>query len=154
MADITTVETVTAGDYEVRVARTSDGQAWEAVVVDDSTGDPSPPSGLPMAGMVMMGAGTDTGGDDTDDDPPLGPPVTAPHRWVAVGFAIEAHEWGAIDESPVGVAEGYGQVCVDGTPLGELEGVDLSLATDDEWTVDANDIVGDLSGSFDTGGDS
>lgn len=120
MSDITTVEEVSAGDYQVRVAQTDDGAAWEAVVIGESGGGAS----MGMAGM-MLGMPTP---DSDDGGDPLGPPVTAPHRWVAIGFAIEAYEWGEIGEETVSVPEGYQHLTVDGTPIGELE--DLSIGFD------------------------
>lgn len=111
MTDITTVEEVSAGDYTVRVAQTDDGRAWEAVVI--SEGDDSTSRTGGMAGLFTIAARSSS--DDEDSEPgPLGPPVTAPHRWVAVGFAIEAYEWGEVGEEPVDVESGYGMTSIDG----------------------------------------
>jgi hypothetical protein len=108
MSDITTVDEVQAGDYTVRVAQTDDGTAWEAVVLSEDSGGSAPSHG--MAGMLltMHGPGGGRRSDDSaSDDGPLGPAVTAPHKWVAVGFAIEALEWREAGETPVDVADGY-----------------------------------------------
>jgi hypothetical protein len=107
MSDITTVEEVQAGDYTVRVAQTDDGSAWEAVVLSESGGSTNVGYGSKSGPGLMFTLPSVGSDDDTDDDAPLGPPVVAPHKWVAVGFAIEAYEWGQVNETPVDVNVGY-----------------------------------------------
>lgn len=134
-AALGTVETVAAEDYTVRVAQTADGAAWQAVVVETDTGSDGPSlGGHPL---LMMQAATNDDAD-ADDAVPCGPTVTAPHRWVAIGFAIEAYEFGEIDEEPVSVPEGYDLAAIraemtPGDLLDELDG-----------PISAEDIVGDL----------
>jgi len=125
-SDLTTVETVTAGDYEVRVAQTGDGRAWEAVVLTDDAGTSSLNSQI-VFGHVSTGK---RGGTESGDET-AAPAVTAPHKWVAVGFAIEAFEWrqadGGSDET-VSVPEAYSETHVDGEPLDAIiESVDLAV---------------------------
>lgn len=120
MSDITTVEEVQAEDYTVRVAQTADGSAWEAVVLSEDSGGSSGPSVGGMSGMLVMSTGSDDTDDSEDDDAPVGPPVTAPHRWVAIGFAIEAYEWRQVDEDVVDVDDAY--------KVTEIEDADLSIS--------------------------
>ncbi|QLH80997.1 hypothetical protein [Halosimplex pelagicum] len=138
-SDLATADEVDAGEYTVRVAQTDDGQAWEAIVLSADSGGPSMQG---MAGMIAM-TSLSKAGDDGDE--PLGPPVTAPHKWVAVGFAIEAYEWGQVGETPVDVDDGYDRVTVDGKPIEDasLEAVNLTLDTH----------ATTFSGSWSPGGD-
>jgi len=133
-ADLSTVETVTVEGYEVRVARTADGTAWQAVVTDAD----SSPDTTQLPGMLGMMATTSGSGDTSDADPD-GPSVIAPHRWVAIGFAIEAYEWGEINESPGSVADAYGDVTVNGTDL-----LDLNV-----MEIDADELAAELEGDRD-----
>lgn len=141
-ADLTTVETVDAGEYRVRVAQTDDGAAWEAVVIDDdarrsgssNSGTPSPIQ------YIQMGTAMKTPDADDDGDAPIGQPVTAPHRWVAIGFAIEAYEWGQINETPEDVADAY-------------EASDVAFLDDDGSVLDVRSLdATEFSGSFTLGG--
>ena len=85
-ADITTIDEVDAGSYTVRVGHAEDGYA--ATVIDSGGSDlPNPRS---VGGMLAM-MHADTTDDDSDEV--IAPAVTAPHKWVAVGLAIEAYEW-------------------------------------------------------------
>lgn len=126
MTDITTIEEVQAEDYTVRVARTADGTAWEAVVISsDGTDTTTPGLQLPVS-LGYSPNSTSDNSDDEDDTDPLGPPVTAPHRWVAIGFAIEAYEWDQINEEPVDVPDGY--------EFAEVHDADLSISDELERT--------------------
>jgi len=122
-SDLTTVKTVTAGDYEVRVAQTSDGRAWEAVVLTDDAGTSSMQSlhSQMLSGYARFGGrgggGTESGGETA------APSVTAPHKWVAVGFAIERYEWGEVGEDTADTDAAYkmfaedAEIDVPGGPL-------------------------------------
>lgn len=119
-SDLTTVETVTAGDYEVRVAQTSDGRAWEAVVLTDDAGASSlQPQTLfrHLPNGERNRGGTESGGETA------APSVTAPHKWVAVGFAIERYEWGEVGEDTADTDAAYkmfaedAEIDVTGGPL-------------------------------------
>jgi len=103
MSDITTIEEVQAGNYTVRVGR--DGDGYEAVVIDKTSGSTGNFSSSPL-GMASFTVSTSTSNDD-DDDEVLGPPATAPHKWVAVGFAIEAYEWRQVCEETADVEDAY-----------------------------------------------
>lgn len=126
MSDITTIEEVDAGEYTVRVAQTDDGQAWEAVVVsEDGASSPNP------TGMMVMLSNRTPDADDSDDAP-VGTPVTAPHRWVAIGFAIEAYEWETVNEEPVDVPDGYERFSAD------ADGFEAAVDTDIIDTIEMN----------------
>lgn len=119
MTDIKSVDTVEAGGYTVRVGRSEEEAGWDAVVLSEggSGSGAGLPSGLTMSstrmGMVMEPAGSGEGEEGADE--PDSPVVTAPHKWVAVGFAIEAHEWdGARETEAVGDAYGMAGRSVDG----------------------------------------
>jgi hypothetical protein len=124
MSDITTIETVDAGEYTVRVGQTNDGTAWEAVVLSRSDNKPDRQLAFPHPVMNMAPST-----DETDETEPIGPAVTAPHRWVAIGFAIEALEWDDVNENPVGVGESYNTLRVNGEPIGEVDSVQLDADT-------------------------
>lgn len=100
MTDIRTVETVTAGDHTVRVGHSDDGSMWEAVVLSDGS-----PSSRP--GMLSVMAYVNDGSRSGDGDP-KGPVVRAPHKWVAVGLAVEAYEWGEVGGEVEDAADCYG----------------------------------------------
>ncbi|WP_436933725.1 hypothetical protein [Halovenus marina] len=133
MTDITTIETVEAGDYSVRVGQSSDGTAYEAVVIDDGSGSTSRSD---LFGHPLITLSSSSSDDDGEDVEPIGPPVTAPHRWVAVGFAIEAHEFGAIGEEPVDVEEAYTGATLNGEPLHDVIEFEMTFEGGD---VDANE---------------
>lgn len=104
-SDLSTVEEVEAGEYTVRVAQADDGAAYEAVVVDDdATTGSSPPSAF---GAAFLRPQMSVTSDDSDDETPIGTAVTAPHRWVAIGFAIEVYEWRQLGEETVDAEEAY-----------------------------------------------
>lgn len=125
-ADLSTVETVSAEEHTVRVARTADGTAWQATAIDGDGGSASHSSG--RLKTISIAAAISNNTPDSDDDADLpGPTVTAPHRWVAIGFAIEAYEWGEVGEEPVGVHDGYATVSVDGETF-DIESVDLEMS--------------------------
>lgn len=137
MTDITTVEEVDAGEYTVRVAQTEDGAAWEAVVIGEGgSTSGSAPGG--MAGLFTIGY---TPSSDDSEPGPLGPPVTAPHRWVAVGFAIEAYEWGEVGEEPVDVQSGY--------DTAEIDGLSITGGRDNAYDVVFEDLDTDADGGND-----
>lgn len=137
MTDITTVEEVSAEGYTVRVGQTDDGSAWEAVVLTDDSGDDNSVAvGMPQ--LLMAAAGTDS--DDADDTAPVGPPVTAPHRWVAIGLAIEAYEFRESDDHPADADEVYA--------LSAIESMDLELDTDADTTAMFDTVDQTFTGSF------
>jgi hypothetical protein len=127
MSDITTVEEVQAGAYTVRVAQTDDGTAWEAVVLSEDDADVSP--GPHMGMLFAPGVGPRSNSTESDSQP-IGPPVTAPHRWVAIGFAIEAMQWQNVGSETVEVSEGYESVEVEGLNLDNLDHLDGRLNND------------------------
>jgi len=126
-SDLTTVDTVEAGDYTVRVARATDEAGYEAVVVEESSGTGPTPGKMLFFPTPADLRTTDTS-DDAEDETPLGPPVTAPHRWVAIGLAIEAYEWGEINEEAADTAEAYREMTVNGEPVADLVNVDFSIS--------------------------
>lgn len=140
MSDITTVEEVQAEDYTVRVAQTDDGTAWEAVVLSEDDPDVSP--GPRMAMIFAPGSGSRSNSTESGtDSQPIGPPVTAPHRWVAIGFAIEALEWQNVGGETVDMSECY--------ELTEIKSADLSLEDElDEQRVFSEDADTEFSGSM------
>lgn len=104
MVDIATVDKVEAGGHTIRVGHTEDGSAWEAGVVDESSEvNAAPGTPLFMRSILQQVQ------DDSDGDP-VGPIVEAPHKWVAVGFAIEAYEWAEVGEGTVPVEDAYDEV--------------------------------------------
>ena len=140
-SDITSIEEVQAGDYTVRVGKAAKAGAWEATVISEGSSDPSPH----MAGMYLtFGASPKaTPGDDSSAGVE-GPPVCAPHKWVAVGFAIEAYEWRNTD-TEVSVKDGYEAATGESRPDVEppLEDADI----------DADELAKELADS-DAGGGS
>lgn len=129
MTDITTIEEVEAGDYTVRVGHTDDGSAWEAVVLseDSSTGG----TANWHTNLVMASMGHSSSSDDSDDETPIGPPATAPHKWVAVGFAIEAYEWRETEQETVDVSESYKMFGAD---------AELCYVDEDNNTIDVDSL--------------
>lgn len=126
MTDIATVEEVEAGGHTVRVGHTEDG-SWEAVVLeapDDDSGSRGL-SGGHMAAMITFGGSS----SPSKDKEPAGPVKEAPHKWVAVGFAIEAREWQEAGDSEV---------------LAEVE----EAYDEAEVSVDAEDVIDELEGDF------
>lgn len=144
MSDITTVETVEAGGYTVRVAHTDDGTAWEAVVVSEEVSSGSSSSPMTTAHMLTFSPSSDSSDDSDTDDAPIGTPATAPHKWVAVGFAIERYEWRQVGEETADVADGYATF---------IEDADLSTSERDGALhgrgIRASAIGDEYSGSFD-----
>jgi len=87
-SDLATVETVTVGDYEIRIGQADDG--YEATVARDDTDTADAPlRGLTPAHIMFAPAPTP---DPDDADPTIAPVVQAPHYWVAAGLAVEAYE--------------------------------------------------------------
>jgi len=118
MTDITTIEEVQAGDYTVRVGQTGGGAGYRAVVTGTDSGRPTG-----MAGMIVM---ANESSIDTGDDDVHAPAVTAPHRWVAVGLAIEAYEWDDIGESADAPSDVYEDSAVEGDGLLDLDVMDMT----------------------------
>jgi len=110
MIDINTVETVEAEDYTVRVGHGEQG--YEAVVLEEeqqSRG--SGGRGHPLMQGVMMVQMTRGQPSPPDEErKPMGPVVEAPHRWVAIGLAIEAYEWDEVGGDTVTTEEAYEQM--------------------------------------------
>jgi hypothetical protein len=116
MTDITTIEEVSAGGYTVRVGRTGDGEGYEAVVLDEDGGSDTPTKSLFGTPFAPVDFNIDT----DDAEPVTAPTVTAPHRWVAIGLAIEAYEWGEIDEAPLDPEAVYKWSTIDDERVAEV----------------------------------
>lgn len=106
MIDINTVETVEAEDYTVRVGHGEEG--YEAVVLEEE--QQSGGRGHPLMQGVMMVQMTRGPDQSNEEREPMGPVVEAPHRWVAIGLAIEAYEWAEVGEDAVTTEEAYEQM--------------------------------------------
>jgi len=93
MIDINTVETVEAEDYTVRVGHGEQG--YEAVVLEEEQrSGAARPGGHPfLTNMVVVQGGPGNSSQPDEEREPMGPVVEAPHRWVAIGLAIEAYKW-------------------------------------------------------------
>jgi len=113
-SDLTTVEEVEAGEYTVRVAQVDDGSGYEAVVLSKS----SDSSDQLMTRMIGPKFTLDT----SSDTEVSGTPVTATHRWLAIGLAIEVHKWDDEDITPE-----TADLMVDGVPIGQVSDMTLSL---------------------------
>jgi len=90
-SDLATIETVTVGDYEVRIGQAGDEYEATVASADTDTAD-GPPRGLTPAHMLFGAAPTPDTDDTNDADPAVAPVVQAPHYWVAAGLAVEAYE--------------------------------------------------------------
>lgn len=137
MTEIESVERVEAGGYTVRVGRSEEYPGWDAVVLEEPGPGGSGGSGggprltsTPVGMVLTTGSGGDGGGGEPD---PGSPVVTAPHKWVAVGFAIEAHEWQPERETEtLGDAYGMAEDSAGGGHEGFLsEGTSLPDGPDD-----------------------
>jgi hypothetical protein len=120
MVDIDLVDTVTVGPYEVRVGPSDGG--WEAVVVScgdagggaglgDLFGGGDGPSAIPVPGVPGAFAVPEDedpragGSGGSAPDPDGAPVVEAPHKWVAAGLAVEAHEFEEDPDQPQSAEE-------------------------------------------------
>lgn len=149
-SDITTIEEVEAGDYTVRVAHADTASGYEAVVIGHDEGSSQTATGPGMGTLTFMTTvNTD---DDSDNDEIDAPPVVAPHKWVAVGFAIEAYEWGQVNEETVDMDEAYDVATIKDADLSISDELDRSgrvfrPGTAQEWsgpfTINADETDGE-----------
>lgn len=145
MIDINTVETVEAEDYTVRVGHGEQG--YEAVVLEEErqSGGFGGRGHPLMQGVMMVQMTRQTGPDQSNEErEPVGPVVEAPHRWVAIGLAIEAYEWPG---DTVTTEEAYEQM-TGRSPQDQVAELvaDAELPFEEEVDVDADDIVDELEG--------
>jgi len=132
-SDITSIEEVEAGGYTVRVGKSDKAGAWEATVISEGSSDPSPQ----LAGMFMHINTTST----TDQREVVeGPPVCAPHKWVAVGFAIEAYEWRGTGTDTETVPDTYDSVTLEDADIDADElAAELDADFPGPWDPDGSD---------------
>lgn len=103
--DIRSVREVEAGPYTVRVG-VGEGM-YEAAVLEEDGGQSPSRHVSPQVTMMMQMQMSQGGGDPEGGEEPIGPTAEAPHEWVAVGLAIEMHEWEHMDGGPDGWRETY-----------------------------------------------
>lgn len=125
MTDLTTIEEVQAGGYTVRVGQNESG-GYDAVVIE-APGDGETTTSIEPNSMFYSSGLDVSFSKKNSESVDHAPAMTAPHRWVAVGYAIEAYQFAAIDDGE-SIQE------LDVSVSGGLSGV----------SVDADDVVEEL----------
>lgn len=108
MIDINTIEKIEHSDYTVRVGSNDDG--YEAVVVTEGGGQEVNMHPFMQSAIVTA----------SSEEEVQAPVVSAPHKHVAVGLAVDAYEWKQIDEDVTDGSELYGHTEIEGVSAEEL----------------------------------